>query len=127
MLRRMLFGLRLWLALGERHVPSRGGAFDALQQPADVGAERAQEGLGIDAHPQDARRDWAEQPPLTHVEVLHGCRTFRAGDPEKKIDFGVLGAVHRPGTVTVGDQVTVVGFADAEAEGHVERPESVIA
>jgi len=81
----------------------------------------------------DARCAITTQDPDTGERDLDTLRTiiryrgFRQGDPEKKIDFGVLGEVHRPGTVTVGDPVRVVGFADAEAEGQVERPESVIA
>jgi uncharacterized protein YcbX len=81
----------------------------------------------------DARCAITTQDPDTGERDLDTLRTiiryrgFRADDPERKIDFGVLGEVHRPGTVSVGDDVRVVGFADAEAEGHVERPESVIA
>ena len=81
----------------------------------------------------DARCAITTQDPDTGVRDLDTLRTiiryrgFRKDDPERKIDFGVLGEVHRPGTVTVGDSVKVVGFADAEAEGRVERPESVIA
>jgi uncharacterized protein len=81
----------------------------------------------------DARCAITTQDPDTGERDLDTLRTiiryrgFRAGDDERKIDFGVLGEVHRPGTISVGDRVTVVGFADAEAEGHVERPESVIA
>ncbi|HUG30538.1 MAG TPA: MOSC domain-containing protein [Candidatus Limnocylindria bacterium] len=73
-------------------------------------------------HPDTGERD------LDTLRTIIRYRGFRQdGDAERKIDFGVLGEVHRPGTVTVGDDVKVVGFADAEAEGHVERPESVIA
>ena len=81
----------------------------------------------------DARCAITTQDPDTGERDLDTLRTiiryrgFRADDDERKIDFGVLGEVHRPGTISVGDEVTVVGFADAEAEGHVERPESVIA
>jgi hypothetical protein len=81
----------------------------------------------------DARCAITTQDPDTGERDLDTLRTiiryrgFRQGDPERKIDFGVLGEVHRPGTVTVGDTVRVVGFADAEAEGQAERPESVIA
>ncbi len=81
----------------------------------------------------DARCAITTQDPDTGERDLDTLRTiiryrgFRQGDPEKKIDFGVLGEVHRPGTVSVGDRVTVAGLADAEDEGAVERPESVIA
>ena len=64
---------------------------------------------------------------LDTLRAIIRYRGFRQGDPERKIDFGVLGEVHRPGTVTVGDRVRVIGFADAEEEGAAERPESVIA
>lgn len=81
----------------------------------------------------DARCAITTQDPDTGERDLDTLRTiiryrgFRAGDPERKIDFGVLAEVHRPGMVTVGDRVTVAGLADAEAEAHAERPESVIA
>ena len=81
----------------------------------------------------DARCAITTQNPDTGERDLDTLRTiiryrgFRDGDPDRKIDFGVLGEVHQAGTVTVGDPVGVVGFADAEAEGQVERPESVIA
>jgi hypothetical protein len=81
----------------------------------------------------DARCAITTQDPDTGERDLDTLRTiiryrgFRQGDPERRIDFGVLGEVHRPGTATVGDAVRVVGFADAEAEGQAERPESVIA
>ena len=35
-------------------------------------------------------------------------RGFRAGDPEHKIDFGVLGDVAVPGRIAVGDAVTAL-------------------
>ena len=68
------------------------------------------------------------EPDLDTLRTIIRYRGFRQdSDTGRKIDFGVLGEVHTPGTVSVGDAVRVVGFADAEAEGHVERPESVIA
>lgn len=82
----------------------------------------------------DARCAITTQDPDTGERDLDTLRTiiryrgFRQdGDPERKIDFGVLGEVHTPGTIRVGDQVSVVGFAENEEPGLVERPESVIA
>jgi uncharacterized protein YcbX len=63
----------------------------------------------------DARCAITTQDPDTGERDLDTLRTliryrgFREGDPEKKIDFGVLGEVHRPGRVSIGDQVEVVG------------------
>jgi uncharacterized protein YcbX len=106
---------------------------EAHEEDTWIGEEVAIGSAVVHITKPDARCAITTQDPDTGERDLDTLRTliryrgFRAGDPEKKIDFGVLGEVHRPGTVTVGDQVTVVGFADAEAEGHVERPESVIA
>jgi uncharacterized protein YcbX len=56
------------------------------------------------------------EPDLdTLLRTLIRYRGFRAGDPEKKIDFGVLGEVLRPGRIAVGDEV-VVNAAPARAE-----------
>jgi uncharacterized protein len=61
----------------------------------------------------DARCAITTQNPDTGERDLDTLRTvlryrgFRAGDPEKKIDFGVLGEVVTPGTISVGDEVTV--------------------
>jgi uncharacterized protein YcbX len=62
----------------------------------------------------DARCAITTQNPDTGERDLDTLRTvlryrgFRAGDPEKKIDFGVLGEVLRPGRIAVGDEVTVL-------------------
>lgn len=61
----------------------------------------------------DARCAITTQNPDTGERDLDTLRTliryrgFRAGDPEKKIDFGVLGEVLRPGAISVGDEVRV--------------------
>jgi uncharacterized protein YcbX len=108
-----------------------GGA--AHEEDTWIGEEVAVGSAVLHITKPDARCAITTQDPDTGERDLDTLRTiiryrgFRKDDPERKIDFGVLGEVHRPGTVTVGDQVSVVGFADAEAEGLVERPESVIA
>ena len=50
-------------------------------------------------HPDTGERD------LDTLRTLIRYRGFRAGDPEKKIDFGVLGEVLVPGRISVGDAV----------------------
>ena len=52
-------------------------------------------------HPDTGERD------LDTLRTLIQYRGFRAGDPERKIDFGVLGEVLVPGRMTVGDEVRV--------------------
>lgn len=78
----------------------------------------------------DARCAITTQDPDTGERDLDILRTliryrgFRAGDPDRKIDFGVLGEVLQPGTIRVGDEVKVLASVSAEA---AEQPESVIA
>ena len=61
----------------------------------------------------DARCAITTQDPDTGERDLDTLRTilryrgFRAGDPEHKLDFGVLGEVAVPGTIAVGDEATV--------------------
>jgi hypothetical protein len=61
----------------------------------------------------DARCAITTQDPDTGERDLDTLRTliryrgFRANDPERKIDFGVLGEVLQPGSITVGDEVEV--------------------
>ena len=61
----------------------------------------------------DARCAITTQDPDTGERDLNTLRTilryrgFRGGDPEHKIDFGVLGEVSVPGRVAVGDEVVV--------------------
>ena len=67
----------------------------------------------------DARCAITTQDPDTGERDLDTLRTilryrgFRAGDPEHKIDFGVLGEVAVPGRIGVGDDVTVLDHAPA--------------
>jgi uncharacterized protein YcbX len=62
----------------------------------------------------DARCAITTQDPDTGERDLDTLRTIlryrglRPGDPKHKIDFGVLGEVAQPGTVRVGDEVTVI-------------------
>lgn len=62
----------------------------------------------------DARCAITTQDPETGERDLDTLRTilryrgFRAGDPEHKIDFGVLGEVLMPGDVSVGDEIRVL-------------------
>jgi MOSC domain-containing protein len=62
----------------------------------------------------DARCAITTQDPDTGERDLDTLRTilnyrgFRVDDPDRKIDFGVLGDVHLPGRISVGDDVTVV-------------------
>ena len=46
---------------------------------------------------------------LDTLRTILGYRGFRVGDPDKKIDFGVLGDVDVPGRISVGDEVRVLG------------------
>lgn len=52
-------------------------------------------------HPDTGERD------LDTLRTILRYRGFRPGDPEHKIDFGVLGEVLEPGTISVGDEVTI--------------------
>lgn len=105
----------------------------AHEEDAWIGEEVAVGSAVLHITKPDARCAITTQDPDTGERDLDTLRTiiryrgFRQGDPERKIDFGVLGEVHRPGVVAVGDRVSVVGFADAKDEGPAERPESVIA
>jgi hypothetical protein len=60
----------------------------------------------------DARCAITTQDPDTGERDLDTLRTilryrgFRPNDPERKIDFGVLGEVSRPGRISVGDAVS---------------------
>jgi uncharacterized protein YcbX len=76
----------------------------------------------------DARCAITTQNPDTGERDLDTLRTilryrgFRAGDPEHKLDFGVLGEVAVPGRISVGDEVRVVGD-----EVRVRVPDTVAA
>lgn len=79
----------------------------------------------------DARCAITTQNPDTGERDLDTLRTliryrgFRAGDPDRKIDFGVLGEVLQPGTIAVGDEVHVLAAVTPDDDAEV--PESVIA
>lgn len=69
----------------------------------------------------DARCAITTQNPETGERDLDTLRTliryrgFRADDPEKKIDFGVLGEVLQPGRISVGDDVRVLAVVAPDA------------
>jgi uncharacterized protein YcbX len=50
---------------------------------------------------------------LDTLRTILNYRGFRAGDPDRKIDFGVLGDVDVPGRISVGDEVRVLAEAGA--------------
>ena len=105
----------------------------AHEEDTWIGEEVAVGSAVLHVTKPDARCAITTQDPDTGERDLDTLRTiiryrgFRQDDSERKSDFGVLGDVHRPGRVSVGDPVRVVGFADAEGDAPAERPESVIA
>jgi uncharacterized protein YcbX len=88
---------------------------DAHEEDTWIGGQVVAGDAVLSITKPDARCAITTQDPDTGERDLDTLRTliryrgFREGDPEKKIDFGVLGEVHRPGRVSVGDQVEVVG------------------
>jgi hypothetical protein len=93
----------------------------AHEEDSWIGGSVAIGGAVIEVTKPDARCAITTQDPDTGERNLDTLRTliryrgFRAGDPERKIDFGVLGEVLRPGRVSVGDEVTVLAEADSRA------------
>ncbi len=91
----------------------------AHEEDTWIGGSVAIGGAVIEVTKPDARCAITTQDPDTGERNLDTLRTliryrgFRAGDPERKIDFGVLGEVLRPGRVSVGDDVNVLASADA--------------
>jgi uncharacterized protein len=85
----------------------------AHEEDGWIGAEIAIGSAVLSITKPDARCAITTQDPGTGERDLDTLRTilryrgFRAGDPEHKIDFGVLGEVAVPGRITVGDAVTV--------------------
>jgi uncharacterized protein YcbX len=75
----------------------------------------------------DGRCAITTQDPDTGERNLDTLRTilqyrgFRADDPERKIDFGVLGEVRTPGRIALGDHVTVLEQA-VSTTGAVAAP-----
>ena len=102
----------------------------AHEEDTWIGGEIALGSAVVSITKPDARCAITTQDPDTGERDLDTLRTiiryrgFRAGDPERKIDFGVLGEVIQAGTVSVGDEVQVLGvFAPDDSE----LPKSVIA
>lgn len=102
----------------------------AHEEDTWIGGEIAIGSAVLSIAKPDARCAITTQDPETGERDLDTLRTliryrgFRAGDPEKKIDFGVLGEVLQPGRISVGDAVTVLAAVAPDA---AEVPESVIA
>jgi uncharacterized protein YcbX len=102
----------------------------AHEEDTWIGGEVAIGSAVLSITKPDARCAITTQDPDTGERNLDTLRTliryrgFRAGDPDKKIDFGVLGEVLQPGRISVGDPVRVLAAVAPDAS---ERPESVIA
>lgn len=102
----------------------------AHEEDTWIGGEVAIGSAVLSITKPDARCAITTQDPDTGERNLDTLRTliryrgFRAGDPEKKIDFGVLGEVLQAGTISVGDAVHVLAAVAPDAS---ELPESVIA
>ena len=86
----------------------------AHEEDAWIGGQVAIGSAVLSIMKPDARCAITTQDPDTGERDLDTLRTilryrgFRAGDPEHKIDFGVLGEVAVPGRIAVGDAVTVL-------------------
>lgn len=102
----------------------------AHEEDTWIGGELAVGSAVLSITKPDARCAITTQNPDTGERDLDTLRTliryrgFRAGDPDRKIDFGVLGEVIQPGTIAVGDELRVLAAAAPDA---TELPESVIA
>ena len=87
---------------------------EAHEEDGWIGGEVAIGSAALSITKPDARCAITTQDPDTGERDLDTLRTilryrgFRAGDPEHKIDFGVLGEVAVPGRIAVGDSVTVL-------------------
>jgi uncharacterized protein YcbX len=86
----------------------------AHEEDGWIGADVAIGSAVISVTKPDARCAITTQDPDTGERDLDTLRTilryrgFRADDPERKIDFGVLAEVKVPGRVAVGDAVNVL-------------------
>ena len=86
----------------------------AHEEDAWIGREVAIGSAVLTITKPDARCAITTQDPDTGERNLDTLRTilqyrgFRADDPERKIDFGVLGEVRTPGRISLGDEVTVL-------------------
>jgi MOSC domain-containing protein len=93
-----------------------------------IGHEVAIGSAVVEITKPDARCAITTQNPDTGERDLDTLRTilryrgFRADDPERKIDFGVLGEVRVPGRVSIGDEVTVLEPATATGLEAVTAP-----
>lgn len=102
----------------------------AHEEDTWIGGEVAIGSAVLSITKPDARCAITTQNPDTGERDLDTLRTliryrgFRAGDPDRKIDFGVLGEVLQPGTIAIGDELRVLA---AVAPNATEVPESVIA
>jgi uncharacterized protein len=86
----------------------------AHEEDGWIGSEIAIGTAVVSITKPDARCAITTQDPDTGERDLDTLRTilryrgFRPGDPERKLDFGVLGEVAVPGRVSVGDEVQVL-------------------
>lgn len=92
---------------------------DAHEEDTWIGGDVSIGSTVLSITKPDARCAITTQNPDTGERDLDTLRTliryrgFRAGDPEKKIDFGVLGEVLQPGTISIGDAVSVHDIGSA--------------
>ena len=95
---------------------------DAHEEDSWIGGQVAVGAAVLSITKPDARCAITTQDPDTGERDLDTLRTliryrgFRDGDPEKKIDFGVLGEVLQPGIVSVGDAVEAVAGGSASRQ-----------
>ncbi len=93
---------------------------EAHEEDSWIGGQVAVGSAVLSITKPDARCAITTQNPDTGERDLDTLRTliryrgFRERDPEKKIDFGVLGEVLRPGRVSIGDEIQVVDGATVE-------------
>jgi len=86
----------------------------AHEEDAWIGRDVAIGSAVLQITKPDARCAITTQDPDTGERDLDTLRTilryrgFRADDPERKIDFGVLGEVRRPGRISIGDELAVL-------------------
>ncbi len=105
---------------------------DAHEEDAWIGGQVAVGSAVLGITKPDARCAITTQDPDTGERDLDTLRTilryrgFRADDPDKKIDFGVLGEVELAGRISVGDELRVLATTGASADeasaGALDRP-----
>ena len=92
---------------------------EAHEEDTWIGGQVAVGSAVLSVTKPDARCAITTQDPDTGERDLDTLRTliryrgFRVGDPEKKIDFGVLGEVLQRGRISVGDVISVEAPAGA--------------